>query len=96
MFECKNYGSDVADPELDQISGRFSPSRGRLGFLCCRGFENRDRFVQRCRDTFKDDRGLGIPLDDNIIKAWLELIWSGRRRVLDTQITAAIDEIWYS
>ena len=64
VVECKNYSGDPANPELDQIAGRFSPSRGRVGFLVCRKFENNDLFWSRCRDTAYDDRGWIIPLDD--------------------------------
>ena len=31
FVECKNYGGEVGNPELDQISGRFSPSPGPRG-----------------------------------------------------------------
>jgi len=50
--------------ELDELSGRFSPSRGIWGILVCRNFENKDPFWKRCRDTANDERGFIIPLDD--------------------------------
>lgn len=64
FIECKNYSSDIANPELDQISGRFSPSRGKVGIIICRKIEEKDRFFERCRDTAKDDRGFILVLDD--------------------------------
>lgn len=64
FVECKNYGGEVGNPELDQLAGRFSPSRGQVGFLVCRQFQNRQRFLARCRDTALDDRGFVIALDD--------------------------------
>lgn len=63
--ECKNYASDPANPELDQLSGRFSPSRGKVGLLICRTFNNKARFLERCRDTANDHRGFIIALDDD-------------------------------
>jgi hypothetical protein len=30
--------------------------------LSCRDFYNRNLFIQRCRDTFRDDRGLVLPI----------------------------------
>lgn len=69
MFECKNYGRDVGNPELDQLAGRFAPSRGQHGILVCREFEDKDRFLDRCRDTARDGRGYIIPLDDDDLRA---------------------------
>lgn len=95
-FECKNYTTDIANPELDQISGRFSPNRGKLGFICCRHFEDRSKFVHRCRDTFKDDRGLIVAVDDATADSWLALIEEGQRARLDKAIAAVVDEVWVS
>ena len=64
MVECKNYSSDPENPEFDQLGGRFSPNRGKVGFLLCRTISNFDRFISRCQDTYRDDRGLIIPLSD--------------------------------
>ena len=93
-FECKNYTTDIANPELDQIAGRFSPNRGRAGFICCRHFEDRARFVERCRDTLRDDRGLVVPVDDSTVDSWLALIENGQRQEVDAAIAEVIDEVW--
>jgi hypothetical protein len=93
-LECKNYGREVGNPELDQISGRFSVNRGKVGFLCCREFENRNLFVQRCRDTFVDDRGLVLPLDDATVLRYLALISQGSRNELEEQWSNLIAEVW--
>ena len=64
FVECKNYTGEVANPELDQLSGRFSNRRGRVGILACRALDENDAFMKRCADTFEDDRGLIIPITD--------------------------------
>ncbi len=75
IVECKNYSGDPANPELDQLSGRFSHARGRVGLLVCRHIQNKPLFLERCRDTARDDRGFIIPLDDDDLR---ELADAGR------------------
>lgn len=77
FVECKNYGGDPANPELDQLAGRFSPSRGRVGMLVCRSFTEKELFLQRCRDTALDDRGFIIALDDGDLAALVRERQSG-------------------
>jgi hypothetical protein len=69
VVECKNFSADPANPELDQLIGRFSTDRGRVGLLLCRSFTNRALFDQRCRDTAQDDNGYVIALDDEDLRA---------------------------
>lgn len=73
FIECKNYGKEIGNPELDQLACRFSPSRGQFGILVCRNFENKDLFYERCKDTVNDQRVYIIPLDDYDLKELVKL-----------------------
>lgn len=72
FVECKNYAQDIGNPELDQLSGRFSPSRGTFGLILCRGFDDKARFIARCRDTAQDNRGFIVVLDDDDLRQLVE------------------------
>ncbi|MEV0545544.1 hypothetical protein AB0H98_01910 [Nocardia salmonicida] len=63
-IECKNYSRSLANPEYDQLSGRFSPSRGWYGILVYRSYSDKDAVLRSMRDTANDDRGFMTPLDD--------------------------------
>jgi hypothetical protein len=64
--ECKNYSDDIGNPELDQLTGRFNlGSGGSVGLLIHRGFTDKRRFIERCRDAALKKRGFVIPLDDD-------------------------------
>jgi hypothetical protein len=91
--ECKNYSHDPANPELDQLSGRFAPQRGRLGLLVARDFKNRELFVQRCRDTVHDDRGFIIPLVDSDLLELLDYIERGRADEIGRFFVKRFEEI---
>jgi hypothetical protein len=93
FIECKNYRNEIANPEMDQIAGRFSTNRGQFGIVCCRNFENRNLFVERCRDTYKDGRGLVIGISDIEISLLLHHIANGERRRVDAELTRYVDEV---
>jgi len=79
FVECKNYGKEVGNPELDQLSSRFGKSRGEFGLLVCRSFAKKEVFSKRCRDTAQDGRGLIIPLDDADLAILINQLVSGQK-----------------
>lgn len=68
--ECKNFTDDLGNRELDQLTGRFNlGGGGRVGLLINRGFTDKARFIQRCRDAALKGRGYVVPLDDDDLTA---------------------------
>lgn len=72
FVECKNYGREIGNPELDQLAGRFSPSRGQVGILVCRSLEDEAKLQRSCNDTARDNRGFIIALTDTEVIALIE------------------------
>jgi len=93
VVECKNYMKEVVNPELDQICGRFSPSRGQLGFLIARSLDNRSRFIERCKDTVHQNRGYVLLFEDRDMIEMLEYIEKGARPSIDRKLEQMFDEI---
>lgn len=93
LCECKNYSEDPQNPELDQLSGRFSPRRGRFGFLVCRNVSDKKLMSQRCKDTADDDRGYVVVIDDNDILQLLDFRKQGNDKAIDDFLTAKFKEL---
>lgn len=72
FIECKNYGKEIGNPEIDQLAGRFSPNRGQVGLLVCRSIENKELTYKRCIDAANDGRGFMLPIDDDDIISMIE------------------------
>ena len=92
IMECKNYSNDVGNPEIDQLAGRFSPKRGKCGFLVFRDIKKYDLFMKRCKDTYAEDRGLIIPIMDNDLISVFDSIIDGKNN-FEEIIKAKIFEI---
>lgn len=93
MIECKNYTRDIANPELDQISGRFSPNRGKMGIIACRSAENLELLMARCTDTYRDSRGLVIPLVDDDFHELLGYKGAKNEKAIDSFLQKRFHEI---
>jgi hypothetical protein len=96
FIECKNYREDPKNPELDQLAGRFAPNRGRFGILVCRSISDIDEFMLRCSDTYKDDRGLIIPLVDQDLAAMLKAVKNHDEIGLDRLLGDRLRQIAFS
>lgn len=81
--ECKNYGKELGNPELDQICGRFSFTRGFFGVICCRSIADKERFIERCKDAAKERNQYVLTLDDTLMIELLEAVASGFRQQVD-------------
>ncbi len=90
FVECKNYNEDPANPELDQLTGRFSPKRGRVGLLVCRTIADRERMSARCRDAANDEHGYVIVLDDQDLHTLVDASDDNRFDLLRQRFDALI------
>jgi hypothetical protein len=77
--ECKNYKTDPENPELDQLAGRFSRERGRVGLLVCRKVDDRETMAKRCRDVARAGNGLIVCIDDNDLREMVSAARDGTR-----------------
>ena len=71
FFECKNYSADVGNPEIDQLTSRFSEKSGMFGVLACRTNANQALVQKRCRDIVLKNRGYMLVIDDTDMIAML-------------------------
>jgi len=93
MIECKNYSADPNNPELDQLAGRFYNGRGKVGFLLCRNVGNMKLLLQKCSDSYKEGRGLIIPITDEDILNLLSHINIDYKEYFDFYISKRVQEI---
>ena len=93
FVECKNYGKEIGNPEIDQLQGRFSKQRGMFGILLCRAIENKATMIQRCKDVLHDREGYIIVLADDDIIELLKLKEAGEESKIDQYLTQKLDEI---
>lgn len=63
-IECKNYNTDVNNPEFDQLAGRFNASSCRVGFLVCREILNKKTVLKKVASHYRQQHNLIIPITD--------------------------------
>lgn len=93
FVECKNYGKEVGNPEIDQLQGRFSKQRGMFGILLCRTIENKSTMIKRCQDVLHNREAFIIALADDDIVELLKLKEAGEEDKIDKYFSQKLDEI---
>ena len=91
--ECKNYSRELANPELDQMVGRFDPNTGKFGLIVCRSLEDEALFLKRCSDSYKSQHGIILPLTDSDIIHLLNELKAGREHPEEEVLMARFREV---
>ncbi|AIQ50657.1 DNA cytosine methyltransferase [Paenibacillus sp. FSL R7-0331] len=73
IIECKNGGSDPANPDVDQLMGRFGKDISKFGFLTFRRIGNRKKFMDRCKDVLAQSGNYILFLVDDDIEKLINL-----------------------
>lgn len=73
--------------------GEVSHVRGFLGFLCCRSFDDKARFIERCKDAAAHRGHYVIVLDDNDINIMLYNVEQAARIDNDRFLRQRLGEI---
>jgi hypothetical protein len=93
FIECKNYTKDIANPELDQMIGRFSNNNGKVGIIFCRHLDNPNLFLSRCKDTYRTHQSIILHITDDVLINMLDnykLRYEGSYHDI---ITRMVDEV---
>lgn len=93
FVECKNYGNEMGNPEIDQLQGRFNARRGMFGILLCRSVQDKVTMIQRCKDVMHDDKGYIIVLEDQDVVTLLNFKEHKNENAIDEFLTKKLDEL---
>ncbi|CAH1059348.1 DNA cytosine methyltransferase [Paenibacillus pseudetheri] len=73
IIECKNYNSDPANPEVDQLLGRFGVNVGKFGILTFRKVESSKKLMNRCKDVLAQSGNYILFFVDDDIEELIKL-----------------------
>lgn len=93
IIECKNYGRELGNPEVDQLAGRLNKRRGLFGMLFCRSIEDKKLLQQRLRDIMHDDKGYILAFDDSELSILLKLKDANKEAEIDDFIAHKFDKL---
>jgi len=95
FIECKNYSTDVANPELDQLAGRFDVNKGQVGLMLCRSVNDMPLLLQRCADAYAAQHDVLLPITDEdlvrMLDAYLALAEAPYETLLTARFRAIVD-----
>jgi len=93
-IECKNYSTDIGNPEIAQLQGRLNRKRGFVGILTCRKIEDKALMLKRCQDVVNNnDEQLILVLDDRDISSLLNFVAANEKKKVDEYLEDRLKEI---
>ncbi|RYZ82753.1 MAG: hypothetical protein EOP04_21420 [Proteobacteria bacterium] len=92
-IECKNYSDEIGNPETDQLAGRLSNHRGKVGFIICRKIRNRPLLIARCADYWLHNGKMILCFEDKDIIAALDDLSAGKTNAFDELVRERYAEI---
>ncbi len=66
IIECKNYGGDIGNPEIDQARGRMNSDVGNFAIVVCRSIADRPKLLQRIADAKRAQQHVMVLTDSDI------------------------------
>jgi SAM-dependent methyltransferase len=92
-IECKNYGPELKNPEIDQLASRLGARLGYVGLLAFRATADRNAVIERCRSVHTNDKKLIIPLTDEDFIKLLQLKEANKEIDVEEYLDGIADEI---
>jgi len=94
LFECKNYTSDLKNPEYDQMVGRFNNRTSTIGYIVCRSIEDQKKAIETSRDFLINGRGyIFVLTDSDIIKLLNAVAAENKDIIIDELLNKKMAEI---
>lgn len=96
VAECKNYKSEVGNPEYDQLSGRLGDKKGLVGLLVCRNIEDKSNMLKHCKGRLNDKGEYIIVLDIKDLEKLVRLRIQKDDEAIDDYMYKKIEAIVHS
>ncbi len=94
LFECKNFSPDIANPEYDQMNGRFNNRTSTIGYIVCRNIADKVKSIETSKDFVANkSHYIMVLTDSDIVKLLKACLSKDRNIIIDMILEGKIQEI---